>query len=566
MKNPGTTGRGTLQSQGVPIILIVLLLTPLLIYPFGMMIADTFGTAGLTLDVLRQTLTGSTGRSAIWGTLWLSTVTVLVAVPVAVSLAWVTALTDAPLARRLALLPVLSLAVPPLVGTIGWLILLSPQAGLLNVLVRDVFGLEGPTGPFNAFSLPVIVMLMVLYAIPYIYGPVYGAFRKVDANLLEAARVSGSGGFKAFRQIILPVVRPAILAGALIGGVMAASNFVIPLVLASGTGLRVIPTFVYQLVNQQGDTGPAVILGLLLTVLTIAGMLLYLRAVGRGSSFTTITGKGLRVPKIVLGRRGYIATAGLLGYLVLAIVLPMLCLAYMSLTGYWSGQLFDQPLSLRQYPLTFERPFAWTALGNSAWLGAAGATLAVTFGLTIAAAHHARRSSRVLSGLSVLATLPMGVPAIVVGIAFLTAYSNGPVVLYGTPLLIVLAYCIHQLPIGLRNADSALRQVAGELDEAARMAGARPVARAKDVYLPLLRQPLLAAWATCFIILFRDLPITVLLYTPQTIVSSIGLLNIFEGGSMPGTAAYAVAITLVSMAGVVVVGRVVGRGEGGRIL
>ena len=163
--------------------------------------------------------------SALWGTAWLTALSVLIGVPVATAIAWIISSSDTPLMRGLSALPTLSLALSPLVGAVGWLVLLAPRVGILNLLLRSVLGLESDTGPLNAFSIPVVVMLMSFYVVPYVYGPVHAAFVQSDASLIEASRVCGASPASAFFTITIPVLRPAILAGALIGGVMAGSMF-----------------------------------------------------------------------------------------------------------------------------------------------------------------------------------------------------------------------------------------------------------------------------------------------------------------------------------------------------
>lgn len=534
---------------GMPFLqLLVLVVVVLLVaYPLTRLVWRTIYAAesgGFTLAPYQEALSSPITLDAIWGTLWLTTATLLVAVPLAVLLAWITSSTDAPLAKRLAVIPILSLAVPPLVGSIGWLVLLAPQAGLLNILIRTAIGSAEREGPFNAYSLPVIVMVMGLYTVPYIYGPVYAAFNRLDGEMQEAGWITGGRPFTIARTIVLPVLRPAILAGTLIGGVTAASTFVIPLILASGTGLRVLPTLVYQMVNQEGRVEPATALASLLSLFTITGLLFYRRALREGS-FVTVRGKGFRPAHVRLGRWRWAATTILLLFVLFAIVLPMLALLYISMVGFWSSKVFEQTLSFSQYARLFDRPFAFQALLNSGWLSVAGATLAVLIGLLVAY-MQLRRPGRTNGFLSFLATLPLGIPAIVLGLSVLYSYTGGPLSLYGTPAILILGYCAHMLPIGVRNGEAGLRQISPELEEAALIAGDTTGGVMRRITLPLMLPPLLAAWALAFIVLYRDLPISILMYTAGTIVSSVSLLNIFEQGSLPAAAAYAVVITLVS--------------------
>ncbi|MFO1190523.1 MAG: ABC transporter permease subunit, partial [Alphaproteobacteria bacterium] len=346
--------------RGWPGALLGLIIAIFVVYPLVELVAETLAgesSGGGFFGYYDEAFASPIAFSAIWGTFWLTSLTLIFGLPLGVLLAWITSSTDAPLGRSLAILPTLSLALSPLVGAIGWLVLLAPRVGMLNLLVRNVFGLDIEVGPFNAYSLPVIVMLMVFYVVPYIYGPTFAAFSQVDASLQEAARICGAGNRWILLTVTLPILRPAVLAGALIGGVMAAAMFAIPLILSSGTGLHVIPTQVYHYINQEGRTGPAMAMASLLSVLTISAMVMYFRILGRGR-FVTVSGKGSRRVRVRLGRWRWLATGMVLLFLFVSLVVPLCSLIYLSLVGFWSSNVFAQPISFNQYRQLVGFPFA----------------------------------------------------------------------------------------------------------------------------------------------------------------------------------------------------------------
>ncbi len=537
----------TSQASGALLALVVLIFVA---WPVAELLRATFLHDGGLLHQFEEALSSPLALSALWGSVWLTLVTLGFGIPLAVLLAWITSSTDAPWVRRLENLPTLTLALSPLVGAIGWLVLLSPRVGLLNLLVRHWFGLEVETGPFNAFSLPVIVMLMTFYVVPYIYGPVHAAFRQLDSNLLEAARACGAANRVALFTITLPLLRPAVLAG----GLMVASMFAIPLILSSGTGLHVIPTQIYHYINQEGRPGPAVAMASLLTAVTLIAMGLYFRALGRGR-YVTLGGKGSRRLVVRLGRWRWPATLLLLLFLFLSMVLPLATLAYLSLVGFWSSKVFEQPISLSQYTRLWQFPGAIEGLVNSLWLAAVAASLALLLGFLVSY-QRLRRPDRFSGLIGALTGLPLGIPSIVLGLAFLYAFTGGPLPLYGTALILIACYAIHVAPIALRNSDASLLRVAPELEEAALICGDSRSGVIRRILLPVIRQPLLAAWGLSFIILFRDVSISILMYTAGTTPSSVALLGIFDQGWMTGAAAYSILMTLISAAVVALIIRV----------
>ena len=541
--------------RGWPGILLGIVIAIFVVYPLIELVIATLSSGPSGEGVLHsyiEAFGSPRGLSSAWGTVWLTSVTLLFGVPLAVLLAWITSSTDAPLGRSLAMLPTLTLALSPLVGAIGWLVLLAPRVGMVNLAIRQVFGLDIEVGPFNAYSVPVIVMLMVFYIVPYVYGPTFAAFAQVDASLQEAARICGASNRWILFTVTLPILRPAVLAGGLIAGVMAASMFAIPLILSSGTGLHVIPTQIYHYINQEGRTGPAMAMASMLSIVTITAMVMYFRILGRGR-FVTISGKGSRRVRIRLGPWRWLATAVVLLFLFLALIVPLGSLIYLSLVGFWSRNVFDQVVSFAQYRRLLDFPFAIDGLVNSAWLAMTGSVIALAVGL-IVSYRRVRRPHFGNQALSFFSSLPLGVPSIVLGLAFLAAFTGGLVPLYGTVFILIVAYAVHMLPIAMRSSDAGLLQISPELEEAGLVCGDTRSGILRRILVPILRHPLLAAWGLCFIILYRDLSISILLYTPKTTPSSVALLQIFDQGWMTGAAAYSIIVTLIS---VLVVGLII---------
>lgn len=527
----------------VAVILILTVLYPLLRLAWESVTGVSAGHSGLFANyraafALPGTLT------SVRGTVLVTVESVAIALPVSVGLAWICSSTDAPLARAVAWLPVISLAISPLTLALGWLVLVSPRSGVLNVLLRDLFGSTALTGPFSASSGITVVIVLALHVIPYMYGPVYAAFCRVDANLVEAARSTGASGFTAFLTIVLPIVRPAILAGTLIAGVNAAASFSIPYILSGASGVSVLPTSIYSQVLAEGNTGLATALSSILTAITLIATLIYIRLLGRGS-FATVGGKGLRPMRVALGRWRYPTAVALVAVLVLSFILPLAALCYLSFVGLWSVNVFSQPISFVQFQQIFDDPGALGAIWNSAWISAVSATLSLAVGFAGAIVLLRRRG---LSGnlIRICFTLPLGVPPLVTGLAMLTAFIRPPLDLYGTVGLIVLGFAVLAMPVAFQYSESALRQVAAELAEAAAVTGHSPLSTLMRVTLPIVRRPLLVAWGTIFIILTQEIGVAIMVYTPSSIVGSVWMFNYFTSGLLPTAAAYSLLLTVMS--------------------
>jgi iron(III) transport system permease protein len=527
-------------------LLIALALILLVVYPLVQLIGTTFGlgTGAFSVTAYTEAFDSPTFGRAVLGSLTLTVSSLIIGVPIAVALAWVIARSDAHLAGRLAALPTIALALSPLVGAIGWLFLLSPRSGMANVILRRVFGDDSGSGPFNSYSIIVIVLVLALYIVPYIYGPVYAALRQADGSTEEAARVCGSGNLSVFWRVTVPMLRPSILAGSLIGAVMAASMFAIPLILASGTGLQVIPVLIYQYMNSQNLPQQAAAIASVLSILTIVGMVLSSVALRRGS-FASITAKGRVTNRVRLGRWGRVANAGVLVYIFLSFVFPLLGLVVLSLLNGWYGRLHGLEFTLQQYRTALAFPSAISSIWNSVWLSALGACVALTLGITVAylRLRSAPRLGRLLSWIG---TLPVGVPGIVYGLAILLAFSGSPFNLYGTAGIMLIGYVALVIPVAVRNAEASLRQISPELEEAALSVGDSRAGLIARIVLPLMRHSVVSTWGLMFLMLFRDLNLSILLYSLGTSVASVSLIGIYGQGNIGAAAAYAIVMTSVS--------------------
>jgi iron(III) transport system permease protein len=524
---------------------IAVIVVPLVVYPLVRIVLEaihpTLGTPGEFSAAFSDPQLGS----AIRGTLLTGGVSVVVATPLGVLLAWICSSTDAPFARRLASLPVICLAMSPLIGALGWLVLLDPRVGLANLAFRGIFGSHSTTGPFNAFSVVVILGLTSIYVVPYVYAPVYAAFRQLDGSLQEAAAVCGARPLTVARTVVLPILRPAIVSGALIAGAIGSSLLSVVLLLSSGTSITTLALVIYNYVVAQGQTGTAIGDSTILVGITLVGTLVATYAMRGG--WATVGGRGVRPHVTQLRRMRVPATAFVLAFLFIALVAPLLALLYFSFVPNFQGTLVWPSASLVEYRAAFAFPAAWSSFFNSLWFAAAAATIAVAAGFAIGLVRR-RDRSRVVGALSLISTIPLGIPGIVFGLAVLLGFTGPPFPLYGTAAILILAYCGHMLPISVQQAQAGLSRLGPEVEEAARIAGDSAAGAIRRVLVPLSRRVLGAGWALIFIMLFRDLEISTMLYTYHTDVSSVTLVGIFNEVGTQGAAAFAMPMTAVSMA------------------
>ena len=539
--------RSGLTAEGITcaisaVLLIWLVLYPLLVLFVGSLRTDLPMRPGVfTLANFSALFADPANLAAIVNTVVSSALATMLAVAIGVALAWVTSRTDAPGRRFFDNAFVIPYYLSPFIGAIAWTLLANPRIGFINNLFTEVLGFED--APLNIYSLGGLVFVMALYYSPIVFLFVAGALRSMDPALEEASRIHGVGAFGTALRVTLPVVAPAITSSALLVFLNAAGQFGIPAVIGIPAHYDVITTRIWVGLGYFPPryTEAAAFAVVLLAFSTVV-VLVQHRLLAR-KSFATITGKGFRPTVAALGRLRWLALALCILYLLLSIVLPYGALVFTSFQPYLSFAFEPGTWTLAKYAeVLFDNPQTVRAIVNSLILGIAGATLTIFFSLIIGyIVLRTRVKGRFV--LDYLATLPAGVPAVVFGVALLWGYIFLPVPIYGTIWMLLIAYIAHYIPFGVRAATSGLAQISVELEESSRLHGGSWIGTMRRIVVPLLKPALTAGWILLFVEFIRSLSLSILLYTPQSVVMPVVIYELYETGAYPALAAFSVLQT-----------------------
>jgi iron(III) transport system permease protein len=210
--------------------------------------------------------------------------------------------TDAPFRRIVTATAFLSLAVPVIIKSIGWIMLLGPNSGLVNVLLRLMVG--GDEGPVQLYSLGGMIFVEGMLWMPVVFLltlPVLGA---IDPSLEEAAATSGADLRHTFQRVTLPLMRPSIFAVFLLAFIRALESFEVPLLIGAPGDLQTLTTAIYQSMHTGflPKYGEASAFAVLLLGLVVVPLTYYYRLTKQADRFATITGKGFRPRRLKLGR------------------------------------------------------------------------------------------------------------------------------------------------------------------------------------------------------------------------------------------------------------------------
>lgn len=546
---PFTTARGMLPLLAVCAFLFAV--------PIAMLVVGAFRNAppGLpaqwSVDAFVRTYTDPVSYSTLLNSVLLSGGGTVAATVVALLLAFLVTRTNTPLRGLITTAMVLVVALPPLFYAISWGMLGNSRIGLLNTTWRGLTGTEGVL--FDANSWAGLLLVAMVKGAAFAYLLLLGPFRAIDRSLEEAAQVSGAGRLRTLLGIDLVVLAPAITGVVILNFVIGLESFDVPLFLGTPAGIAVFSTQIYgQITNSTpADYGGASALSLLLVVVVLGLVALQWKVLGR-RSYTTVSGKGYRTEVWDIGAWRWLGTAFVVGYLLLAIVLPMLQLVLGSLQPFFGG---DGVYSTANYEALLEDRQTVIALRTTLVVALVGGLLAMALALLIvyAMAHHESRLRRVLD---LLTWLPWAVPGVVLSLGMAWTYVSIPGLrnLYGSIVVVLTGLVVAAVPIATRAVQPAVGQITRELEEASRVSGAPPMRMLVGIVLPLIMPSFVAGWFVVAIVISGNLAIPILLSSAQNPTVPLLVYELYTQGQTSRAAALFVIVLGALLIGLVVMG------------
>jgi iron(III) transport system permease protein len=497
-------------------------------------------------------------------TLILATSSAIICCAVAAPIGWLVARADMPLRRTVRALVTASFVTPPFLGAIAWELLAAPNSGLLNKVFRAVTGAEQDEYLFNIYSLPGLIFVISCYTFPYVFVLVANALDRIPADLEDASAILGGGAWTTARRVTVPLAMPAVVAGALIAFLQAMTLFGSPAILALPAGFHTMTTKIWSLFQYPPKPELAAAASLPLLILTI----LLLRAenfvLGR-RGYSVVGGRQGNPRLVALGRWKWVALA-----ITFIVLLNPVFLPYGALFNAAFSPVASQFVTLGTFTLRniefvfFELSATKLAFENTAILCTAAATIGTVMAVVIAYIT-ARKVIAWHKALGFLATAPVAVPGIVLGVGLFLSYTRPPFVLYGTLWILLVAFVTIALPSAYQQLQSAFRVVNPDLEEASRILGASQLGTLARITAPLLRTSVIATWCFIFVGVIRELSAAIMLFTSETKVISVLIFDLNESGDLGAIAVLGLIMLAVTFTVVILINRIPGFGGGVRL-
>lgn len=536
------------NSERLILLLMVLMIGLLSVAPLLRLVWTAIAPTGVPdMARLLRLLASDRVLIASGNTLFIALSSTLISVLLGTAAAWLVALSDLRAKTAWVFVFILPLMIPPQVTALAWLQALAPSSPLALLCASLDLPWFAP-GEQPLYSLTGIVLLLGTHNAPLVFLTVRAGLRRLPADLVEAAQVSGASRARVLFTIVLPLARPAIFAGAALTFVAAAGNFGIQAMLGIPARVPTLITLVYQQLNGIGPSAlpNTAVYALLIAFITLAGMT---ASAWLGGRHDVRVNGAPRAWQQSLGRGRVVIEGVAWLWMALTLLLPLSALLITALTSGFGQALSWQTLTLENFRAAL---WGYPAVRH-AFLTSLGLTTLTAGVLTVSALFLAYflswRRTRLVRGLWLASELTYALPGIVTGVAamlfFLRPLPIVNVSLYGTVWIILAAYLANFLALVLRPTLAGFAQLEPALDEAARLCGAGFLRRMRDILLPLAAPSALAGSVLVFLTALNEIQVSVLLVTSQTQTIGPTIVFLDEGGSASLAAAVGCLMILI---------------------
>lgn len=499
-----------------------------------------------SLATYREVLTQGIVIESVITSLGISILTVVFCALVGVPLAFLFERYSFPFRRFFAALAALPLVLPPLVGTVAF-ILLCGESGILSRVIQTTLHLETPLWTLRGWAALLLFHTYTMY--PFFYVLSGAGLRRIDAGLSEAARGLGASPLAVLFRVTLPQLTPSLIAAGLLTFMVSMASFSAPLLF--GGNVRVLTLEIFT-ARQRGDARVALTETVLLGVISLSALLFFQRYEGtRRFAAAALKGGARRLKPITNGKARLAAMLCGVVFSIL-LILPVAALALVSFAqdGLWTTQTFPPAYTIANYiKILTERRSSEVFLNSLAAGGiAAVAALLWSFVVATIVTSKIRVTSRRL--LSLLVLVPWALPGTVVAISIAEAYGKpspllGSYILVGTFWILPVVYFLRFMPLVVRAVQASMEQLDPALNEAAGSLGARWWHRFSRVTLPLIWPGAVAGTLLAFVIALGEYVASVLVFVPSNRPISIAIAAELRDFNLGSAAAYGMILILI---------------------
>ena len=544
-------------AQLVLILITVIVLLYGVVYPNAHILLSSLQIDGAwSLASYRDVLTQSAVIESVITSLSVSVLTVIFCALIGVPLAFLFERYTFPFRRLFAALAALPLVLPPLVGTVAF-ILLCGESGILARMLQTSLRLEAPPWSLRGWGALLLFHTYTMY--PFFYVLTGAGLRRIDAGLAEAARGLGAAPITVMLRVTLPQLTPSLIAAGLLTFMVSMASFSAPLLF--GGNVRVLTLEIFT-ARQRGDARVALTETVILAVISLSALIFFQRYEGtRRFAAAALKGSGRRL-KPITGGRARIAAMVCGTVFSILLVLPVATLALVSFArdGVWTTQTLPPAYTLANYTRILTEQNASEVFLNSLSMAGIASVAALLWSFVVATLVTAKTRSKWRRLLSFLVLIPWALPGTVVAISIAEAYGQpgsllGSYILVGTFWILPVVYFLRFMPLVVRAVQASMEQLDPALNEAAGSLGAKWWQRFLRITLPLVLPGAVAGTLLAFVIALGEYVASILVFVPSNRPISIAIASEMRDFNLGSAAAYGMILIVIIAASMIVAAR-----------
>jgi len=525
----------------------VLLLALMVLWPVTWVAMTSLRTddGDFTLANYQRVTTSLPMLKAAGNSLILASSVGILSIVVAAPMAWAVARTDMPLKGLVRVMVLGSLVTPGFLTAMAWILLAGPNSGLLNLLYVRATG--AALGPLNIFTMEGMIFVTFLECYPFAFILISSALRQISPDHEDAANILGASTWQTMRRVVIPLAFPAIVGGFILAFTEALVLFSAPAMIGVPAQVYVLTTQIWSLFQFPPEIGVAAAISLPLLAVTVILLSVQKKMLSR-RGFATVTGKASDRRPVRLGKARWPVSVACLAIISASVGITYIVLFLYGTTRVWGEPLGPQNFTLEHFELVlFGLDSAQRGIVNSLTLGVLAATAAVLIGGFAAFCSERRLlpGSGIIAG---LAMAPLVIPGIIFAVGLFAAYTRPPLILYGTLWILFLAYATKFLPLAYMSVSTSIKSVGVDLEDAGRILGAGNVLVLTKITAPLIRDGVVAGWLLVFVYSMRELSSSILLFTNDTIVVAVSILDLYDTGAWQPLCALGCVLLVINLA------------------
>src|SRR3990170_2026709 len=498
-----------------------------------------------SLEAYRDQLRSWYVQRAVLNSLVVGTLTAAASVALGFAYAYTLVRTAVPLKRLFHILAILPIVSPPFVSSIA-IILLFGRGGIIT---SGLLGLRD----FNIYGFKGLLLAQVMTFAPVAYLVLRGVLEGIDPTLEDAALNLGAGRATVFRRVMLPLAVPGIASAFLVVFIESLADFGNPLLLA-GSAFPVLSVQAYLQITGMFTLQAGAALSVLLLLPSIGAFLLYRAIIGR-RRYVTVTGKP--------GRSSLKATSPLATWLLFGSTAAVAAVVVMFYAVIAAGALartwgVDNTPTLDA--LRYVLSVGWETIKDTLAIAVVSTPISGLLGMTIAFLVVRRRFPG-RAGLELTSLLNFALPGTVVGIGYILAFNQRPLLLTGTVFILIACFVFRYVPVGIQAGIAVLRLIDPAIEEAAQNLGASSALTFRRVTLPLIRPAFFSALVFAFVRAMTAISAAVFLVSADWNLMTVQILSEIGSGRYNAAAAYSLVLLTIVVAAVGMIGLVLHGGD-----